>query len=204
MWYLQGCMDTAAPSMEEDAWYGRRVPPKGKKKCAEGSTERQNQRALQHMNHLLAAVLLHSDWLRGVHRDLGDLQHFLGNSTFSVSFHYTALFSSKICVWAYANPSSKCRGWQQSPHVSKWPMVVALRQVRACADFAVSPLRVLEMKGQKNKSKFKKKIANYFLWIFNSLLSIQTEITGENSFQDNIQRCISTDTLSKRAPLPFS
>jgi len=154
MWYLQGCMDTAAPSMEEDAWYGRSVPPKGKKKCAEGSTERQNQRALQHMNHLLAAVLLHSDWLRGVHRVLGDLQHFLGNSTFSVSFHYTALFSSKICVWAYANPSSKCRGWQQSPHVSKWPMVVALRQVRACTDFAViGRLTVLEMKGQKNKSK---------------------------------------------------
>lgn len=38
-------------------------------------------------------------------------------------------------------------------------MVVALRQVRACTDFAViGRLTVLEMKGQKNKSKLKKKL----------------------------------------------
>lgn len=148
MWYLQGCMDTAVPLMEEDAWYGQRVPPKGKK-CADGSTESQNQRALQSIGHLLVAVLLQPDWRWGVHRVLGGLEEFLGNPTFSVSFYYLVLFSSKICVWIHSYPSPWCRRWQQSPHMSKWPMVITLRQVRVCADFAIiGQLVVLQMKGQ--------------------------------------------------------
>lgn len=106
-------------------------------------------RALQRISHLLVAVLLQPDWRWGVHRVLGGLEQFLGNSTFSVSFYYLVLFSSKICVWIHSYPSPWCRRWQQSPHMSKWPMVITLRQVRVCADFAIiGQLVVLQMKGQ--------------------------------------------------------